>query len=191
MGDLGRLESALDRLTRAGRLRVTGGASRFPLYLTEFGYQTNPPDRYLGVAPDVQAAWLARGVQRAWRDPRVANLTWYVWRDEPLGRDGTGWQSGVLYADGRPKPTLQAFRLPFAATTRSVWGHARAGGGHSVAVEARPPRGAYRVVATLQTDALGFFSAPVRAPSWARYVRARVADQAAGSGAVSLAVRVR
>ena len=52
---------------------------------------------------------------------------------------------------------------------RGVWGQARAGGGHSVAVEARPVGGPYRVIATLETDALGFFSARVREPAWARY----------------------
>ncbi|HEY3186373.1 MAG TPA: hypothetical protein VGJ70_02785 [Solirubrobacteraceae bacterium] len=191
LGDLARFEAVLDRLTDARRLRVTAPTRHFRLYLTEFAYQTNPPDRYLGVAPSTQAAWLVRGMQRAWSDPRVVNLSWYVWRDEPLGRNGSGWQSGLFYADGRPKPAFAAFQLPFAATTTRVWGQVRPGTTHTVAVEARSPRGAYREIASLETDARGSFAAGVRAPSWARYVRARVVDNTAGAGPISLPVRVR
>jgi len=121
----------------------------------------------------------------------VVNLSWYVWRDEPLGRNGSGWQSGLFYADGRPKRAFAAFELPFAATTTRVWGQVRPGTTHRVAVEARPASGAYREIASLQTDARGGFAQAVRAPSWARYVRARVVDNAAGAGPVSLPVRVR
>jgi hypothetical protein len=190
---LGRFEGVLDRLTDAHRLRDTAaGTKRFRLFLTEFGYQTNPPDRYLGVSTTLQAQWLARGAQRAWDDPRVRNLTWYVWRDEPLGpSNASGWQSGLLFGDGRVKPALQAFRLPFEASTSRVWGVVRPGAGHTVAIEARTSSGAYRFVRSLSTDARGGFAAAVRAPSWARYVRARVADEAAGADVVSRGVRVR
>src|SRR4051794_1151599 len=192
LADLGRFEGVLDRLTRAHRLRVTAGTTYFRLFLTEFGYQTNPPDRYLGVSPDTQAAWLVRGAQRAYGDPRVRNLTWYVWRDEPLGaKRASGWQSGMLYADGRVKPALQAFELPFAATTSRVWGVVRPGAAHTVAIEGRTASGAYRAVRTLQSDARGAFAASLRAPSWARYVRARVLDNTAGASLSSRGVRVR
>ena len=123
---------------------------------------------------------------------RVRNLTWYVWRDEPLGpSNASGWQSGLLFADGREKPALQAFELPFAATTSRVWGVVRPGAGHRVAIEARTSSGAYRFVRSVQTDARGGFSASVEAPSWARYVRARVDDNAAGADVASRGVRVR
>src|SRR4051794_4189407 len=137
MADLGRFEAVLDRLTAARRLVVLGGTRRFRLYLTEFGYQTNPPDRYLGVSAGTQAKWLVRGVRRAYDDPRVANLTWYVWRDEPVGRNGSGWQSGLYYADGRAKPSFGAFELPFSATARGIWGVVRPGDAHHLALEGR------------------------------------------------------
>src|SRR3954468_24348108 len=192
LADLGRFEGVLDRLTRAHRLRVTAGTTYFRLFLTEFGYQTNPPDRYLGVSPDTQAAWLVRGAQRAYGDPRVRNLTWYVWRDEPLGAShSSGWQSGLLSADGRVKPAMQAFTLPFAATTSRVWGVVRPGAGHRVAIEGRTASGAYREVRTLQSDARGGFSASLKAPSWARYLRAQVLDNTAGASLASRGVRVR
>ncbi len=192
MGDLPRFTTLLDRLTARHRLRVTGGPSRFPLYLTEFGYQTDPPDRYLGVSPSTQAKWLVRGVQKAYWNPRVRNLTWYVYRDEPLGHaNATGWQSGLLYASGKAKPALRAFALPFAATTRSVFGIVRPGAAHRVAIQARSLHGSYRSIRSLSTGRTGAFSGRVRAPSWARYVRARVIDSTAAAGRTSLGVRVR
>jgi len=130
--------------------------------------------------------------QRAYADPRVRNMTWYVWRDEPLGpSNASGWQSGMFFADGRPKPALAAFELPFAASTSRVWGVVRPGAGHSVDIEARTASGAYRRIRTVSTDARGGFSASVKAPSWARYVRAHVADEAASGNLVSRGVHVR
>ena len=43
LASLGRLEAVLDRLRNAGRLRIGGS-----LWLDEYGYQTNPPDPFLG-----------------------------------------------------------------------------------------------------------------------------------------------
>jgi hypothetical protein len=58
LGDLRRLERVLDRLTRSGRLRAPNG--RFDVYLTEFGYQTSPPDHFSGIPVARQAAWLQK-----------------------------------------------------------------------------------------------------------------------------------
>ena len=72
LASLGRLESALDRLQRGGRLRPT--TRRFNLFLDEYGYQTRPPDRTAGVSLATQDRWLQRAAYRAWRDPRVRLL---------------------------------------------------------------------------------------------------------------------
>jgi hypothetical protein len=184
LGDLKRFEAVLDRLTSEHRLHVVG-AQRFPLFLTEFAYQTNPPDRYLGVSLRTQAAWLARAAQLAWRDPRVRGLTWYVWKDGPLGRNGSGWQSGVLRSDGTPKPSLTAFREPFVASARSVWGIVRPGAAHALAIEGRTKGGSWRTLATLETDAAGAFGRSLSVPRSTRELRA-VADD----GTTSLVVRL-
>src|SRR6201999_1094930 len=71
---------------------------------------------------------------RAWRAPRVRNLTQYVWRDERLGPGGAGWQSGLRFADDRPKPALRGFPQPFwadqtvARRAARLWGQGRPGG---------------------------------------------------------------
>ena len=87
LASLGRLESALDRLQRGGRLRAS--TRRFGLYLDEYGYQTRPPDKTAGVSLATQDRWLQIAAYRAWRDPRVKLLTQYQWFDEPLRRAGS------------------------------------------------------------------------------------------------------
>jgi hypothetical protein len=66
--DLGDVTGALDRVQRAGGLRVRG-AARFPLYLDEYAYQTAPPDRTLGVSTAQQSAYLQEASYRAWSHP--------------------------------------------------------------------------------------------------------------------------
>ncbi|HZQ16289.1 MAG TPA: hypothetical protein VFA82_05895 [Gaiellaceae bacterium] len=100
-----------------------------PVWLTEYGYQTNPPDTFLGVTPKRQATMLSLAAMRVWRLPRVTMLIQYLYRDEPeLGR----FQTGLVYIDSRPKPSLQGFKLPFAEMSRAgfetkVWGQIRGG----------------------------------------------------------------
>jgi hypothetical protein len=100
-----------------------------PIWLSEYGYQTNPPDKFLGVPLKRQARVLSVAALRAWRLPRVTMLIQYLYRDEiELSR----FQTGLVFADGRPKPALQAFRLPFAEMQRHgsqtvVWGQIRDG----------------------------------------------------------------
>ena len=162
LASLGRLEHALDRLQRAGRLRAT--THRFGLYLDEYGYQTRPPDRTAGVSLATQDRWLQMADYRAWEDKRVRLLTQYQWYDEPLLRAGNpfaGWQSGLRFVDGRPKPALAHFDTPMqldAARSR-LWGQARPGGAQTVRVE-RKLRGARRYVrfATVRTDVRGYWT---------------------------------
>jgi hypothetical protein len=109
-----------------------------PVWLTEYGYQTNPPDTFLGVSPQRQATLLSLAAMRAWRLPRVVMLIQYLYRDEP---QLTRFQTGLVFVDDRLKPSLQGFRLPFAEMRRVgfetvVWGQIRDG---------RPGRKLYRL----------------------------------------------
>ena len=66
LADLRRLEGLIDAIQRTGGLRNTlGRTRRFDLFFTEYGYQTNPPDRFTGVRPALQAAWLQQGAYLA------------------------------------------------------------------------------------------------------------------------------
>ncbi|HZS24367.1 MAG TPA: hypothetical protein VFA30_05200 [Gaiellaceae bacterium] len=105
--------------------------ARKPLWLTEYGYQTNPPDRLLGVSPARQAALIGQAALRVWQAPGVTVLIQFLVQDEPeLG----GWQSGLLTATGKQKPSYRAFALPLAELSRHgtrtvLWGQVRPGSG--------------------------------------------------------------
>jgi hypothetical protein len=115
LANLGRLETTLDSIFRA-----YGVARRLPLYLDEYGYETYPPNPYRGVSLKLQALYLDEAEYMAWRDPRVRTLSQYLLYDSapnsrfPRGTPGywSTFQTGLEYADGRPKPALTAYRLP-------------------------------------------------------------------------------
>ncbi len=96
----------LDVLTR--RLTQLYGPRR--IWITEYGYQTNPPDSLFGVSWAKQAAYLTEAFAIARRNPRVDMMLWFLLKDDvPLAN----WQSGLETASGRRKPAFNAFeRLP-------------------------------------------------------------------------------
>jgi hypothetical protein len=97
---LANLDVLIKELTRLyGQKRV---------WLTEYGYQTNPPDRAFGVSFIKQARYLTQAYAIARANPRVDMMLWFLVKDE--ARIGNGWQSGLYTSSGRRKPAWQAFR---------------------------------------------------------------------------------
>ena len=77
------------------------------LWITEYGYQTSPPDRSFGVSWINQARYLTKAYAIARKNPRVTMMLWFLLKDESrLG----GWQSGFFTAAGKKKPAYDAFR---------------------------------------------------------------------------------
>jgi hypothetical protein len=171
LGKLGLLRDTLDRLQRRRALRAT--TRRFGIYVDEYGYQTNPPDRFAGVSPRRQDRFLQQAAYVAWRSPRVKLLTQYLWRDEPRSADGSfgGWQSGLRFLRGRAKPSLAHFDTPFVldAARGRLWGQVRPGGAHDVVVERRLRGGAWRAFARVRTDARGYWTLRRRLSRGASY----------------------
>lgn len=81
------------------------GAKR--IWITEYGYQTNPPDTFFGVTPAKQALYLTEAVTFARKHPRVDMFLWFLLVDESRPE---GWQSGLAFANGTLKPSYEAFR---------------------------------------------------------------------------------
>jgi hypothetical protein len=80
------------------------------IWITEYGYQTNPPDRLFGVTLQKQAQYLTQAFAIARKNPRIDMMLWFLLKDEPTV---AGWQSGLLTAKGAKKPAFAAFqRLP-------------------------------------------------------------------------------
>jgi len=80
------------------------------IWITEYGYQTNPPDRLFGVTLQRQAQYLPQAFAIARKSPRIDMRLWFLLNAEPTV---AGWQSGLLTASGAKKPSFAAFqRLP-------------------------------------------------------------------------------
>ncbi|HEU6443880.1 MAG TPA: hypothetical protein VFL61_02355 [Gaiellaceae bacterium] len=97
LGNIGVLIKQLNRLY--GR--------KMRLWITEYGYQTRPPDRLFGVRYATQAKYVHEAFRIARRTRRIDMLVWFLIRDE---RRLSGWQSGVISARGARKPAFRAFQ---------------------------------------------------------------------------------
>jgi hypothetical protein len=83
------------------------------IWITEYGYQTNPPDPVFGVSPAKQALYLTQAFGIARLSPRIDLMLWFLLKDEP---NLSGWQSGLITYGGRKKPAFAAFQRLAAAT---------------------------------------------------------------------------
>jgi hypothetical protein len=172
IASLSRLTSVLDKLSNAKRLK--GSKRKLDLYLDEFGYQTNPPDKFTGITLSQQDQWLQRAAYQAWRNKRVKLFAQYLWLDEPrsINNANGGWQSGVRFHDGRAKPSLKHFAMPFAldASRGRLWGQVRTRETRTVTVERRLAGSSkWKKLGTRRTDAQGYWSWTTRLTVGASY----------------------
>jgi hypothetical protein len=96
-----------------------------PLWVTEFGYDSNPPNPTKGtISLATQARWLEESFYVFWSEGATTEL-WYLIRDQtpPYTQN---YFSGVYFRDGQPKPSYTAFRFPFVVMHRApgaqIWG---------------------------------------------------------------------
>jgi hypothetical protein len=82
------------------------------IWITEYGYQTNPPDKLYGVTYAKQAAYLTQAFAIARKNPRIDMMLWFLLKDDP---NLNGWQSGLITARGAKKPAFAAFMKMAAA----------------------------------------------------------------------------
>jgi hypothetical protein len=165
LADTARLTTLLGALEASGRI-----TSWWPLYDTEYGYETSPPDPFQTTTPAEQARYLSQASFLAYEDPNTRMFAQFELRDvDPkTGRRAhsasrkaywADYQSGLYYDDGRAKPAATAFELPFWAehVVRGsqqgvrLWGMVRPGHGRRVVrFERQDPRtGAWYPVHTL------------------------------------------
>ena len=169
-GNLKALGSLMGRVFRRYGAPIPGsGRGGFPLYLTEYGYQTDPPDP-TGVSRAQQAAYLNRAEWITARNRAVKTLSQFLLHDDrpvagktTLQRFGATFQSGLATQDGKRKPSYDAYRFPIhvpssvrRGTRVRVWGLLRPGRPNtreSVRIEGRPAGARrYRRLATVRTE---------------------------------------
>ncbi len=186
LGNLPAMRRILDAAVRARRI---SSRRRVAFWVTEFSWETKPPDPK-GVPTKLHARWVAEALYRMWRQ-RVSLVTWLKVRDARRGDgDGLHHQSGLYsYCAGgwscsKPKRSLTAFRFPFVAFRAGrrvrVWGRTPTASRGKVIVEQRRRRGGWRRVRRLRADRHGIFSARPRTRG-GRALRARIPTGAQAS----------
>jgi hypothetical protein len=206
MADLGRLSSTLRRAFAAYRLR--GG---LPIYNTEFGYQSRPPDPF-GFPQALQAAYINQAEFLSYVNPNVRSTDQFLLEDAPPYTQfpsnslqyWSSFQTGLLERGGRLKQAFGAYRIPifipgprrfFPASFR-VWGAVRpAPNGSTQSVQVQflgRGRGAkWRAVKTVKTrNARNYVDTRVRL-SRSGSVRLRWRNPANGQSLFSRATGVR
>ena len=136
------------------------------IWLTEYAYQTNPPDEF-GVSPNDQARFIGEAARRVYFAPKVDMLIHYLYRDEP---EISRFQSGLETVRGTAKPALAATMLPLAQVSRggattSLWGQVRPGEGPQRYALQRWSGGRWVAVGgTTTTDRRGYLRRSLTAP---------------------------
>jgi len=77
-------------------------------WITEYGYQTNPPDKLFGTSYRNQALYMKQAWLIARKNPRIDMFLWFLVHDEANVKKG--WQSGLTTASGKKKPAFNTFR---------------------------------------------------------------------------------
>jgi hypothetical protein len=120
LADYPKLVTLLDEAFRGTPQR----GRTLPIIYAEFGVQTRIPDEELGayegapetetrlVSPARQAEYYRQALALAYCQPTVKGLFIFHTFDE---FSLEGWQSGLYYADGTPKPSVRPFRRAVAA----------------------------------------------------------------------------
>jgi len=158
---LPRLHKLLDGAVRAKRI---GGGSR-DVYITEFGYQTKPPDRSAGASSLArQAQYINESDRLFFGDPRVKWVSQYEFTDVP---EADQFNTGLRLFSGKLKPSYAAYRMPIVVTRRSgtlveVYGQIRPGRSSSVAIQSQASGGQFTTVKTVRSNSRGFIRLNVR-----------------------------
>ncbi|MEA2218654.1 MAG: hypothetical protein QOJ35_1280 [Solirubrobacteraceae bacterium] len=126
MANISNLGTLLDDLANK-----TNGAipHNLPLFMTEFGFETNPPDIFNGVSLADQAKFNTIGEYQAWQNPRIQSQAQFLLRDVAPVRSHRKntkpywftYQSGLFFLKGSAanpsgaKPAAAAYAMPFLA----------------------------------------------------------------------------
>lgn len=153
MGYVSRAHTVLDRAVRFGRIPRGRG-----IYMTEFGFQSAPPNPFGdALSLDRQAAAINEADRLFYGDSRVRAVAQYELFD--VGNPGE-FNTGLRFADGRAKPSFASYRMPLVVTRLDggaveVWGQVRPASGRTRVVVENARSGA--VVSRPLTNAAGYY----------------------------------
>jgi len=158
MGYVSRAHTVLDRAARYGRIPRGRG-----IYMTEFGFQSSPPNPFGdALSLERQAAAINEADRLFFGDPRVRSVAQYELFD--VGNPGE-FNTGLRFADGGRKPSYAAYRMPLVVTKLDadrveIWGQVRPASGRVRVTVENARSGA--AVSRPRTNAAGYYRVVVR-----------------------------
>lgn len=168
--DLPRLNRVLRAARRHHTVRPSG---RIPLWVTEFWWETDPPDKRLGIPAHKEAHWVEKALYLFWKAGARTAINLQI-RDAPLV-SSSSYQTGIYYVDGKKKPSYRSFRFPFVTHRKSkkvvgAWGKSPQSGKLAIQVKRH---GRWRTKNTLKAHSGKVFTTTFRLRGKAR-VRAKL-----------------
>jgi hypothetical protein len=165
-------EITISSVSRLKTLLAQGAKARriprnLPIFYTEFGYQTNPPDKLFGVTLEKQSQYLNESDWMAFQDKRIKSVAQYKLVDEG---NVANFQTGLRFANGSNKPSFDAYRLPIwvkrSGANVKVYGQVRPaddGSRETVLIQNSPQEGAsFSTVQSVEVSSRkGHFLVPV------------------------------
>jgi hypothetical protein len=130
IGTLSRLTKALDKLSKAGALRVNGGG-RMPVYLTEYGYFASG---HRALPPKIRTKYLQQAYSIALANSRVKSQLQYLLVAPPPNSSSAFFNLALLTTSGKKYPQFNALQNWF----RSHRGRVKRPGA-SIAIPAARP----------------------------------------------------
>ena len=100
--------------------------TRTRIWLTEYGYNSRPPSKWLGVSNTLQARYVSEAALRVYLASHVDLLINFLVRDEP---DATKWTSGFLHESWQGEAVLRGVRASVCTGVAAWRAHERVGPG--------------------------------------------------------------
>jgi Cellulase (glycosyl hydrolase family 5) len=116
IGTLPRLTRALDKLSRAGVLRATGGG-RLPIYLTEYGYFASG---HRALPPKTRSRYLQQAYTIALKNSRVRSQLQYLLVAPRASSSSAFFNLALMSPTGAKYPQFGALQRWFRANRRKV-----------------------------------------------------------------------
>jgi hypothetical protein len=119
--DLGKIVEVLRGAEKAKTI-----PGHHPVWVTEFWWDSKPPNA-VGAPLQTQARWIEQSLYLFWKAGASTAINFQI-EDATTRPDAhAGYQAGVYFNDGRPKPSLTAFSFPFVTErvdrdTLKAWG---------------------------------------------------------------------
>jgi hypothetical protein len=108
---------AFSTMSEFGRALQKWFGRRIPIWVTEYGEMTKPPQSLFGISYAQQAADARKALELAEASPYVQMFIWFVFRDSTKQT----WFSGLEQTNGKKKPAYAAF----ASTAANIVGQSQ------------------------------------------------------------------